>query len=50
MLKEKNFVFALLTLICISPVVGEEQVFPKAKNWPKYAGFEWGMSEGEKDF
>ncbi|MDA7631186.1 hypothetical protein N9190_00980 [bacterium] len=47
MLKVKDFVFALLTLICVSPAVGEDQVFPKAKEWPKYAGFEWGMSEDE---
>ena len=46
MLKVKDFVFALLTLICVSPIVGEERtIFPKAKEWPKYAGFEWGMSE-----
>ena len=47
MLKVKDFVFTLLTLICVSPVVGEEQVFPEAKEWPKYAEFEWGMSEDE---
>jgi hypothetical protein len=47
MLKVKDFVFALLTLICVSPVVGQEQVFPKAKEWPKFEGLEWGMSEDE---
>ena len=47
MLKPKDFVFALLTLICVSPVAGEEQVYPEAKEWPKYAGFEWGISEDE---
>ena len=46
-LKVKGFVFALLTLICVSPVLGEEQVYPEAKEWPKYAEFEWGMSEDE---
>ena len=47
MFKVKDFVFALLTLICVSPVVGEEQVYPEAKEWPKFEGFEWGMSEDE---
>ena len=48
MLKVKDFVFALLTLIWFSPVLGEERtIYPEAKEWPKYAGFEWGMSEDE---
>lgn len=47
MLKIKEFVFALLTLIYVSPVVGEEQVYPEAKVWPFIEGFEWGMSEDE---
>ena len=47
MLKVKEFVFALLTLIYVSPVVGEEQVYPEAKVWPFIEGFEWGMSEDE---
>ena len=47
MLKVKEFVFALLTLICVSAVVGEEQVYPEAKVWPFIEGFEWGMSEDE---
>ena len=47
MLKVKDFVFALLTLICVSQVVGEEQVYPEAKVWPFIEGFEWGISEDE---
>ena len=47
MLKIKNFVFALLTLICISSVAREEQIYPEAKEWPKFEGFEWGMSKDE---
>ncbi len=47
MLKVNDFVFALLTLIFISSVAGEEQIFPEAKEWPKYSGFEWGMSKEE---
>ena len=43
----KDFVFVLLTLTCISPIAGEEQVYPEAKEWPKFEGFEWGMSEFE---
>lgn len=48
MLKVKDFVFALLTLIWVSPVVGEERtIYPRAKEWPKFEGFEWGISEDE---
>jgi len=48
MLKVNDFVFALLTLIFISSVAGEERtIFPKAKEWPQYSGFEWGISEDD---
>lgn len=48
MLKVKDFVFALLTLICVSPVVGEERtIYPEAKVWPFIEGFKWGFSVDE---
>ena len=45
MLKVNDFVFALLTLICISSVAGEERViYPKAKEWPLFSDFGWGIN------
>lgn len=44
----RDFVFALLILICVSPIGGEEQtIYPRAKESPKFASYEWGATKDE---